>query len=45
MEKKLRITEDERDRVCEEFQNAEEKLLTAEEVATKVFSVPFQVCI
>lgn len=36
MEKKLRVTEDERDRVTEEFQTAEEKLLTAEEVATKV---------
>lgn len=36
MEKKLRITEDERDKVLEEFQKAEEKLLTAEEVATKV---------
>ena len=36
MEKKLRVTEDERDKVFEEFQTAEEKLLTAEEVATKV---------
>lgn len=41
----MRITEDERDKVFEEFQKAEEKLLVAEEVATKVFisSVPFQV--
>lgn len=45
MEKKLRITEDERDKVFEEFQSAEEKMLAAEEVATKVFSVPFRVCI
>lgn len=36
MEKKLRITEDERDKVFEEFQTAEEKLLAAEETATKV---------
>lgn len=36
LEKQLRITEDERDKVFEEFQTAEEKLLTAEEVATKV---------
>lgn len=40
MEKKLRIAEDERDKVFEELQTAEEKLLTAEEVATKVFIVP-----
>lgn len=32
----MRITEDERDKVFEEFQTAEEKLLAAEEVATKV---------
>lgn len=36
MEKKLRVTEDERDKVFEEFQTAEEKLLAAEETATKV---------
>lgn len=36
LEKKLRVTEDERDKVFEEFQTAEEKLLTAEETATKV---------
>lgn len=36
MEKKLRVTEDERDRVFEEFQTAEEKLLGAEETATTV---------
>lgn len=32
----MRVTEDDRDKVFEEFQTAEEKLLTAEEVATKV---------
>lgn len=32
----MRVTEDERDKVFEEFQTAEEKLLSAEEVATKV---------
>lgn len=32
----MHVTEDERDRVIEEFQSAEEKLLTAEGVATKV---------
>lgn len=32
----MRVTEDERDRVFEEFQTAEEKLLGAEETATKV---------
>lgn len=37
LEKKLRVTEDERDKVIEEFQTAEEKLLGADEVATKVF--------
>lgn len=36
MEKKLRTTEDERDKVFEELQTAEEKLLSAEETATKV---------
>lgn len=36
LEKKLRVTEDERDKVFEEFQTAEEKLLGAEETATKV---------
>ena len=39
MEKKLRAAEDERDRVIEEFQTAEEKLLSAEDVASKVFCV------
>lgn len=43
MEKKLRITEDERDKVLEDFQNAEEKLLTAEEVATKVSDEYFKI--
>lgn len=32
----MRVTEDERDKVFEEFQTAEEKLLIAEETATKV---------
>lgn len=32
----MRVTEDERDKVFEEFQTAEEKLLAAEEVAAKV---------
>lgn len=32
----MRVTEDERDKVFEEFQAAEEKLLTAEEAAAKV---------
>lgn len=36
MEKKMRTTEDERDKVFEELQTAEEKLLSAEETATKV---------
>lgn len=40
MEKKLRVTEDERDKVFEEFQSAEEKLLAAEETATKVPRCP-----
>lgn len=40
LEKKLRVTEDERDKVFEEFQTAEEKLLTAEESATKVSQLP-----
>lgn len=38
----MRVTEDERDKVLEEYQSVEEKLLTADEVATKVLScVPF----
>lgn len=32
----MRVTEDERDKVFEEFQTAEEKMLAAEETATKV---------
>jgi tropomyosin-1 len=32
LEKKLRITEDERDKVLDEFQAAEDKFLNAEEV-------------
>jgi len=37
LEKRLRVSEDERDKVLEEYQGVEEKLLTADEVATKVF--------
>lgn len=39
LEKQLRVSEDERDRILEELHSAEDSLLTADEKATKVASL------
>lgn len=44
LEKQLRVSEDERDRVLEEMHSAEDSLLTADEKATKVASPDVLTC-